>query len=210
MIKIILKGVFTGLVLQLAIGPVFFFIVNLAIQSTIWNGLAAAAGVALGDLFYITLAILGVGKLIEKNKIKKVFAAVSSVVLILFGIMVIVKALSGINSDAINSFPSLVNSFASVLFLTLTSPLTVVLFTSVFASIAVAKDYRKQELYLFGFGTGLATFIFMASAVLIFSLIKEAFPFMLVKTLNLGVGALLIGYGGIRFFKSLFESQLIN
>ena len=36
--KTFLKGLTTGLVLQLGIGPVFFFIINLALQKTIFDG----------------------------------------------------------------------------------------------------------------------------------------------------------------------------
>ena len=73
--KIFKNGLMTGLVLQLAIGPVFFFIVNLTLQRTIFDGLAGALAVTLGDYFYITLSILGIGKLLERQQIKKYLAS---------------------------------------------------------------------------------------------------------------------------------------
>jgi hypothetical protein len=39
--EIFKNGVSTGLILQFAIGPVFFFIANLTIQGTILDGLVA-------------------------------------------------------------------------------------------------------------------------------------------------------------------------
>ena len=87
--KIFKNGLLTGLVLQLAIGPVFFYIINLTLQENTLNGLTATLGAMLADYVYIVLAIFGIGKLLEKEKVKKVFGIISSIVLIIFGIFVI-------------------------------------------------------------------------------------------------------------------------
>ena len=71
--KIFGNGLATGLILQLAIGPVFFFIINLVLQRTFWDGLAGVFAVTLVDYFYITLAIVGIGKLLERKKLNKIF-----------------------------------------------------------------------------------------------------------------------------------------
>jgi len=71
--KIFKNGLATGLVLQFAIGPVFFFIINLALQRSIFDGLIGTLAVTIVDYFYITLAIFGIGKLLENKKIKKAF-----------------------------------------------------------------------------------------------------------------------------------------
>src|SRR3989338_9635069 len=93
-IKIFKNGLATGLILQLAIGPVFFFIINLTLQKTIFDGLIAVLAVTIVDYFYITLAILGIGKFLIKEKVKKIFVIVSSVVLIVFG-FIIIKGITG-------------------------------------------------------------------------------------------------------------------
>src|SRR3990167_10798707 len=87
--KIFRNGLATGLVLQLAVGPVFFFITNLTLQGTIFNGLAGVFAVTIVDYFYITLAILGIGKLLENKKVKRIFGIISSVVLAIFGVIII-------------------------------------------------------------------------------------------------------------------------
>ena len=66
--KVFRNGLMTGLFLQLAVGPVFFFIVSLALQRSIYDGLIAVLAVTLVDYFYITIAIIGIGKLLEKEK----------------------------------------------------------------------------------------------------------------------------------------------
>lgn len=204
--KIFKNGLLTGLVLQLAIGPVFFYIINLTLQKTTLDGLVAVVGVTLGDYVYITLAILGIGELLKKEKTKKIFGIISSVVLILFGIFIIKNILdinisNSVNINSVNLF----SSFISTFILTISSPLTIVLFTSLFASKVIEYKYTKKELFIFGLSTGLATFIFMGSSVILFSLVKGSISVVLIQIMNLIVGGLLIGYGGIRFIKILMK-----
>ena len=196
------NGLVTGLILQLAIGPVFFFIINLTLQRSIFDGLIGALAVTIVDYFYITLAILGIGKLLENKKIKKVFGIISSIVLIIFGIIIIKGIMGGDISATINTnSTNLLSSFASVFFLTISSPMTIVFFTSIFTAKALEYNCTKKELLVFGFGTGLATFLFMGTSVILFSLVKGGVPILLIQILNLVVGCLLVGYGGIRLLK---------
>lgn len=198
------NGLFTGLALQLAIGPVFFYIISLTLQKTTLDGLMAVIGVTLGDYVYITLAILGIGELLKKDKIKKLFGIISSIVLILFGFFII-KNIAGIDiSNNVNiTSTNLFSSFISTFFLTISSPLTIVLFTSLFASKVIELNYNKKDLLIFGFSTGLATFIFMGVSVLLFSIARGSIPLILIQIMNLIVGLLLIGYGIIRLVKIL-------
>jgi len=200
--KIFKNGLLTGLVLQMAIGPAFFFIANLTLQKTIYDGFAGVIGATLADYFYIILAIVGVGKLLENKKIKKIFGIISSVVLILFG-LIIIKGITNIHSpsNTVLNSTNILSSFVSVFLLTISSPLTIVLWTSLFAAKTVEYNYSKKELFIFGFSTGLATFIFMGSSVIFFSLIKGVIPTILIQILNGLVGCLLIGYGGNIFIK---------
>lgn len=202
--RIFKNGLLTGLTLQLAIGPVFFYIVNLTIQNTILSGFMAVLGVTLGDYVYITLGILGIGELLKKEKFKKVFGIISSIILILFGIFIIKNTIgtNAPNVANINSI-SLFSSFVSTFILTISSPLTIVLFTSLFTAKAVEYNYTKKELFTFGFGTGMATLLFMGISVISFSLIKGSISTLVIQILNLTVGCLLIGYGGMRSVKIL-------
>lgn len=196
------NGLLTGLTLQLAIGPVFFFIINLGLQKTILDGLAGVFGVTLVDYLYITLAIFGIGRLLKNNRFKKIFGAVSSLVLVMFGLLILKSILiaGGVQSDSVST-SNLLQSFSSVFLLTISSPMTVVFFTSLFTAKAVEHNYTKKELYLFGLGTGFATFLFMGTSVFIFSLIRSAVPTIFIQILNGIVGCLLVGYGTIRFYK---------
>jgi len=140
--KIFKNGLSTGLLLQLAVGPVFFFIINLTLQRSILDGLVAVLAVTIVDYFYITLAILGIGKLLEKKKVERIFGIVSSIVLILFGGIIIKDVIGSDISVGVDATSSnLLTSFMSVFFLTISSPMTIVFFTSLFATKALEYNY---------------------------------------------------------------------
>ena len=206
--RIFKNGLSTGLLLQLAVGPVFFFIINLTLQRSIIDGFVAVLAVTIVDYFYITLAILGIGKLLEKKKVKKIFGIVSSIVLIIFGGIIIKDVIGNVISIDVDATPSnLLTSFMSVLFLTISSPMTIVFFTSLFATKAVEYNYTKRELIIFGLSTGSATFIFLGTSVILFSVIGGAIPFIVIRLLNILIGVLLIGYGTVRLAKAFKSSE---
>lgn len=202
------NGLLTGLTLQLAVGPVFFFIVNLALQKTIFDGFAGVLAVTFVDYLYITLAILGIGSLLKNKRFKKVFGIISSVVLIIFGLLILKSVLdTKVVAHTLSSTSNLVYSFTSVFLITSSSPITIVFFTSLFTAKAIEYKYTKKELVKFGLGTGFATFLFMGTSVVIFSLIKGAIPVLLTQILNGLVGVLLIGYGLLRLYKGIVQKN---
>jgi threonine/homoserine/homoserine lactone efflux protein len=204
MATIMFDGFLTGLLLQIAIGPVFFFILNLSLQRSIMDGLLAVAAVTLGDYIFIALAVLGVGRLLEKPKINFIMGVISSVVLIIFGILVILSAQqfsqASISERPIESI--YISSFLSAFVLTISSPLTIVFWASLFTAKAIEKEYAQKQLILFGVGAGLATCSFLGSSVVLLSSIRASIPQMLVEAGNMAIGSLLIVYGVVRACKS--------
>lgn len=202
------NGLATGLFLQLAVGPVFFYIANLTLQRSIYDGFIAVLAVTIVDYFYIILAIFGIGKLLENEKIKNIFGIVSSVILMIFGIIIIKGILYNGASNATNiEAISLLSSFTSVFILTISSPMTILFFTGLFTAKAVEYNYTKKDLYIFGLSVGLATLTFLGLSVIFFSLLRENFPLLIIQVLNLIVGLALIGYGIVRIIKILNNSK---
>jgi threonine/homoserine/homoserine lactone efflux protein len=209
MISIFINGFIIGLLLQVAIGPVFFFILNITLQTTILDGLFAVLAVTLVDYIYITLAILGVGKLLEKQRIKYILGIIGSVVLVIFGILMIIStAKTSVNNLSEGAIPSnYLSSFMSAFLLTISSPLTIVFWTSLFATKAIEKGYTKKQLLLFGLAAGLATFVFLGLSVTVFSFIKASIPIIIIRILNILVGILLMIYGIVRLIKVLMTTS---
>ena len=119
-----------------------------------------------------------------------------------FGFLLIKDVLNNeiVNSVDINS-SNLVNSFVSVLFITISSPMTILFFTGLFMAKASEYNYTRKDLFIFGFGVGFATFLFMTIAVVVTSIFAGVISVKLVQILNIVVGILLISYGLIRLLK---------
>jgi len=120
--------------------------------------------------------------------------------------MIMVKSVLN-NVEAIKLEPGSSNlgaSFISVFVLTISSPMTIFLWTSIFTAKAIENNYSKRDFFVFGLGTGLATLVFMGMAVITLSLLKTSIPLVVIQVLNLIVGGLLILYGLIRL-KRLFS-----
>ena len=194
---VIKKGLFLGLIIQLAIGPIFFFIVNLSLQKTLLDGLMGVLAATVVTYIYIALSVFGIGKILEEEKFKKIFGIISSIVLIIFGGIIISGAINSGDIEIAVNTSNLFASFTSVFLLAISNPLSIVFFTSLFSAKAIEHNYTKNELYFFGFGTGLSTFIFMGGAILLVSFLKEAIPIIVMQILNIAVGVLIIGYGTI-------------
>ena len=209
MLAIILDGFLTGLILQIAIGPVFFFILNISLQKTIMDGLFAVSAVTLADYIFIALAVLGVGKLLEKPKIKLTLGIISSLVLILFGIIMIISVnpSNQVNSPANLSESNYIASFISAFLLTISSPLTIVFWTSLFAAKAIEKGYVRKQLIFFGIAAGLATLVFLGSSVTLLAIMRAKIPVMLLRISNIAVGSLLIFYGVVRLFRIAINTK---
>lgn len=203
-VTIFVNGLITGLMLQLAIGPVFFFITNLALQKTLIDGFAAVFAVTLVDYLYIALAIFGIGAFLKRPLVKRIFGVIGPLVLSIFGGMVLYGAITSTSISTIGlitSNPSA--SFMQTFLITISSPMTIVFWTSLFASKASELNYSEKQLILFGFSTGLATPLFMGSAVIVFSQLRDAIPLFVVQVLNGVVGAVLIYYGVSRLLAQL-------
>ncbi len=209
MLAIILDGFLTGLILQIAIGPVFFFILNISLQKTIMDGLFAVSAVTLADYIFIALAVLGVGKLLEKPKIKLTLGIISSLVLILFGIIMIISVnpSNQVNSPANLSESAYIASFISAFLLTISSPLTIVFWTSLFAAKAIERGYAQKQLIYFGLAAGLATLVFLGSSVTLLAIMRAKIPVMLLRISNIAVGSLLIFYGVVRLFRIAINTK---
>jgi len=86
--------------------------------------------------------------------------------------------------------------------------MTIIFFTGIFTAKAIEYNYTKKELYIFGFAVGSATFIFMGTSVILFSLLKGSVPIILIQVLNLLVGVVLITYGIVRITRILKPEEL--
>ena len=210
--KPLIDGLITGLFLQLAVGPVFFYIFGITVNSNYTNSLFAILAVTLADYIFIVLSLVGIGKFLQDDKKKVIFGLTSSILLILFGVIIFYSGLMfkspAAQTGVIVWTP--IKSFASVFILTISSPLTIVFWGSIFSAKAIEKNYLKNQLVIFGLSAGASTFLFLSFTMLILSFFKSAIPHEVVQILNIIVGSVLVIYGVTRSVKTLFEKKRIR
>lgn len=209
--KPLMDGIVTGLFLQLALGPVFFYIFGITIDSNFINSLFAILAVTLADYIFIILSLFGVGKLLQEDKKKVIFGFVSSILLMVFGLIILYNGLIfKFNAGQIGSIVwTPLKSFTSCFILTISSPLTIVFWGSIFSAKAIEKKYLKKDLIIFGLSAGASTFIFLTVTMMILSFFKSGIPNEMVQILNCIVGFLLIIYGVTRSVKIAFKKKKV-
>jgi arginine exporter protein ArgO len=203
---VFLDGFLTGLILQIAIGPVFFYILNLAFAGSLVDAFAAMGAAVLVDYLYIILAILGVGKTFENQRIKTIMGFIGAFVLGIFGLVMILDPFTGrLGFEFVSRSINPISSFISTFLLTISSPLTIVFWTGIFASRGVQKDYSKKELVPFGIAAGLASVVFLGITITTLYSLKFSLPGELIKYLNTAVGGILIIYSVMRLGKLILD-----
>lgn len=84
--EIIIKGIVSGIVLALLIGPVFFAIIQTSIERGFWSGVLVAIGVALSDTMYIILSYLGLSQLFTSQTAQMYLGYIGGAILLCFGV----------------------------------------------------------------------------------------------------------------------------
>lgn len=199
--KTLIKGLRFGMLLQLSIGPTCIFILNTAIQSGFFTGLAGTAGVTLCDTLYVFAAIAGVSNWIRGEKTRAVLKIAGSIVLFTFGLNMALAFFCASFIPVFDMNFRTGNSFFTAFLITASNPLTVIFWSGVFSAKAAADNIKRRELYIFGAGAVLATLFFLSFASLLGSLVPSVVPQGAVKYLNLAVGAVLMAYSFILLFK---------
>jgi len=83
---IILKGIVSGIILALLVGPVFFTILQTSIERGFWSGVLVAVGVAASDTMYIILSYLGLSQLFTGQAAQLYLGYIGGAILLCFGI----------------------------------------------------------------------------------------------------------------------------
>lgn len=201
------NGLLTGLILQLSLGPVFFYIINLTISKSIYVGLIGVLAVTIVDFIYMSLAVRGTGGILIKPKLKRLFQFLGPIILIIFGILVFPshsEYIFNIYGSAVNS--GLLQSFINVCIITLSNPLTIIFFSGLFTAKAIEYNYTKSEANIYGVGVVISTLIFMTFSVFIFSIFKPLINNNYVDILNKIVAATILIYGLLRL-KDAFKNK---
>ncbi len=84
--NVVLEGALSGLLLSLLLGPVFIGLIKTSLVNGFRQGVVFALGVALSDIFFITLSYWGIVKFIRNPFVENVFYLLGGTLLLAFGL----------------------------------------------------------------------------------------------------------------------------
>ena len=105
MLDLLLKGIVTGFILSIMIGPVFFVLLETSIRKGIRAGLAFNSGVFLSDIVYILIAYLFFAQIqdLSEGESKSVVKIIGGILFIVYGIYSFFKKTQNIHVDDIKA-----------------------------------------------------------------------------------------------------------
>ncbi|KOS27297.1 amino acid transporter [Bacillus anthracis] len=206
---IFLSYVFLGLSLSAPMGPINAAQLEKGIRSGVFHAWILGIGALLADVIYMALIYLGVIHFLEKDIIKLFLWSFGAFVLIYTGIENLKNAKQIRISNTRND-DSIIKSFFSGFFMSLSNPLTILFWLGIFGSILAkaASSYSKEQLLLYSFGTILGIFIWdimMASTSSIFRKILNTRILSLITVIS-GISLIIYGlYFGFQTYQIIFQ-----
>ena len=206
---IFLSYVFLGLSLSAPMGPINAAQLEKGIRSGFFHAWILGIGALLADVIYMALIYLGVIHFLEKDIIKLFLWSFGAFVLIYTGIES-VKNANQISISNTRNDDSIIKSFFSGFFMSLSNPLTILFWLGIFGSILAkaASSYNKEQLLLYSFGTILGIFIrdiTMASTSSIFRKILNTRILSLITVIS-GISLIIYGlYFGFQTYQIIFQ-----
>ena len=192
------KGFRFGMLLQIAVGPVYLLVLQTAVASGFRAAEAGVAAVVLVDAAYIFAAILGMGALFSRFPRAgiglKYFGA---------GVLLLFGAANVLGTFGIDILPGGgaggpahgAGFFFTMLFLTASNPLTILFWAGVFSTKLAGEHFTRAQVYAFGAGAVLSTAVFLTGAAFLASLAKAHINADVITLLNFAVGLILILFG---------------
>lgn len=195
------EGLKFGILLQLAVGPMCLMVFNTAKNVGFFVALSLVIAIAIVDAFYIFLASLGVSKLLEVEKVKKIFKIIGALILIIFGINIVLNVFNINIIPGLNLKPTSTNIFVQGLILTLSNPITIVFWGSVLTTKIIEDNLKKKELAIFSAGLVSATIFFLTTVAVLGTMLSSFIPENISNVLNILVGILIVFFSIKMIFK---------
>ena len=103
--ELILKGIVTGFVLSMMIGPVFFVLLETSIRRGVRSALAVDLGVLISDIIYILIAFVFYSEVsaLAKGDNQHLLKIIGGVLFFVYGIVTFFKKTKKIEVDAIGN-----------------------------------------------------------------------------------------------------------
>jgi threonine/homoserine/homoserine lactone efflux protein len=134
-----IRGLIFGFTIAAAVGPITLLVIRRTIEHGGLYGFASGLGVATADGTYGAIAAFGLTALTSVLVSGRVvLALVGGVIIVFLGLRTALARPTGPAADV--ERPGMVGAFVSIYALTMTNPLTIILYAGVFAGLGLAPD----------------------------------------------------------------------
>ena len=183
-----------GLLLSISVGPIALLIVDYAIRGGIAAGLFAGFGAAAADGVYALVALTigkGVSPLLSEHM--TLIRMLGCVVLVMVGLRMFVLSFSKIEVESNQFLKS--NPSRTVFFMTLSNPLTILVFLGYMVTGTSSKEGGATVLLLF-FGSLLGQSIFAAGGAVVRAILRSRQSILIIRVLS-SIGVIFYGVVGL-------------
>lgn len=198
---VVINGLLFGLLLCVLIGPVFFALIQNAIEKGFFSGFFMAVGIALSDAIYILVTYLGISQLVDNPSFNMWLGGIGGSIMLIFGIFymfkpVPTKGLKQLHAEETKWFQQIVKGFV----LNGINPFVLIFWIGIVSKITVDFQYNTNQAITF--------FIVLIATVFTVDILKSYFAVKLseivtprfMKIMNRVVGVALV----------LFSLRLFN
>lgn len=210
--ELILKAVFTGVILSLMIGPAFFLLLETSIKKGVRAALAFDLGIFLSDLFYIVIAYIFYGEVskLVSGTHTELLKAISGGLFIIYGVISFFKK-SKIQSqeeidNSSNTSKDYLIQFLKGLMLNLVNPMVIFYWFSV---MALGTEHGADSWFDNILFIGVLLITFFSIDVLKIMGAKKLRPFItdqLLGSLNRITGAILFLFGVVLLLQGILKN----
>ena len=196
----IFRGMLIGLMVSVPLGPMGVLIIQKTLQKGALAGFISGLGAAFADLFYATVAVFGLGfvvNLIQSHEL--LLQILGGIVLIIIGLIIYFRnPLKQIRMRKRVSKKGLLGDFATLFFLTVSNPVTIVVFMAVFAGASVFGDAPSFKIELFVLaGILLGGSLWWYTLSTLINIFRKKFRLRVLITINRISGILVTILGGL-------------
>jgi len=198
---VIINGLLFGLLLCVLIGPVFFALIQNAIEKGFFSGFFMAVGIALSDTIYILITYLGISQLVDNPSFNMWLGGVGGGIMLIFGITYMLKpvpkkGIKQLHAKQTKWFQQIMKGF----FLNGINPFVLIFWIGIVSKITVDFQYNTNQAITF--------FVVLIATVFSADILKSYFAVKLseivtprfMKIMNRVVGVALV----------LFSLRLFN
>lgn len=190
-----IKGFVIGLTIAASIGPIGILCIRRSLANGYWSGFFSGMGAATADGFYGAVAAFGLtfisSFLVEQQMW---FRIIGVIFLTYLGVKIFIAKPKEGEIRKVES-KGLLNDYLSILLLTIVNPMTILMFTAVFAGIGLAQesgDYLSASMLTLGVFAGSA-FLYLLVSV-IFGVFGKKLKSNIIVWVNRISGAIIIGF----------------